>query len=334
MAKKKKSVEVPTDPNEIILASIAKMGAHVMNNIDDLAAKSQLSTGLWGLDYALGGKGIPSISVAEIHGPNGVGKTSLALTLTNEAVKKGMTTYYVDTEYAVNDDMSAIFVGQKDVKWIQPESGEKALDIIKFILRETTNSFIVLDSIGGTQPGKIADGDVGDSHVGIQARMFSQFGPVAKVWTKKNNNILLAINQESANLKSTKGGYSLGGGRKWAYIPDLRIRVTKRFDNGDIKDGADIVGHYVEAKVTKNRFGPPMRTADLPLIYGEGFDTEREFVSNATLFGVVKKAGSWYSFDGSEGEVKRQGEAAISAWFRDNPKELEAATQRLTEIVS
>ena len=120
---------------DVILSAITKMGAQVMNNIDELAAQGQLSTGLWGLDYGLGGKGIPSITVIEIHGPNGVGKTSLALHLTNMAVKSGMKPFFVDTEYAVNDDMSGIFVGQNDVQWVQPDSGEKALDIIKFLLK-------------------------------------------------------------------------------------------------------------------------------------------------------------------------------------------------------
>lgn len=330
--KKKKTDTAPASEHDVVIAAIEKMGAQVMNNIDELAAKSQLSTGIWGLDYGLGGKGVPSISVVEIHGPNGVGKTSLALHLTNQAKLQGMNVYYVDTEYAVNDDMSSIFVGQNDVKWVQPESGEKALDIIKFLLKETTNSFIVLDSVGGTQPSKIADGDVGDSHVGIQARMFMQFGPVAKVWTKKNQNILLAVNQESANI--TTGSYTLAGGRKWAYVPDIRIRLTKKFKEGDIKEGADIIGHIIEAKITKNRFGPPMRKVELPLVYGEGFDLERELTDNAILYGVVKKAGAWYSYEHEGEEKKHCGMNAFVTWLRENPAITAEIKQKTTEIVS
>jgi recombination protein RecA len=333
MPRKKKQTEVaPKSEQDIILAAIEKMGAQVMNDIHELAAKGQLSTGLWGLDYGLGGKGIPSISVVEIHGPNGVGKTSLALHLTAQAVKQGMIPYFIDTEYAINDDMSGIFVGQKDVQWVQPESGEKALDIIKFLLKETSNSFIVLDSIGGTQPSKIADGDVADSHVGVQARMFTQFGPVAKVWTKKNNNILVAVNQESANIST--GGYTLGGGRKWSYVPDLRIRLTKKYKEGDIKEGADIIGHIIEAKITKNRFGPPMRKVEIPLIYGEGFDIERELVENAILYGVVKKGGSWYTYDHGGDEIKYQGLTAFCAWLKGVPEATKAIRDTITEIVS
>ena len=333
MPRKKKTEPVaPTSERDVILAAIEKMGAHVMNDIADLAAKNQLSTGLFGLDYGLGGKGIPSISVVEIHGPNGVGKTSISLHLTNMAVKAGMTPYYVDTEYAVNDDMSGIFVGQKDVQWIQPESGEKALDIIKFLLKETTNSFIVLDSIGGTQPGKIADGDVADAHVGVQARMFSQFGPVAKVWTKKNQNILVTINQESANIAT--GSYTLAGGKKWSYVPDLRIRLTKKYKEGDIKDGADIIGHIIEAKITKNRFGPPMRKVEIPLIYGEGFDIERELTDNAILYGVVKKSGAWYSYEYKGEEQKFQGQNAFVSWLKQQPEVTAEIRARATEIIS
>ncbi len=330
--KEKAKDEAPKTEMDVILSAITKMGAQVMNNIDELAAQGQLSTGLWGLDYGLGGKGIPSITVIEIHGPNGVGKTSLALHLTNMAVKSGMKPFFVDTEYAVNDDMSGIFVGQNDVQWVQPDSGEKALDIIKFLLKETTGSFIVLDSVGGTQPSKIAEDDVGTSHIGIQARMFSQFGPIAKVWTKKKNNILLVVNQESANIAT--GGYNLAGGRKWSYIPDMRIRLTKKYKEGDIKEGSDIIGHIVEAKITKNRFGPPMRKVEIPLIYGEGFDIERELVDNAILFGVVKKGGAWYSYEHEGEEIKRQGIAAFSLWLKDNPLASDNIRALLTEIVS
>ena len=330
--KKKKDSAAPKSEQDVILATIENMGAQVMNSIDELAAKNQLSTGLWGLDYGLGGKGIPSISVVELHGPNGVGKTSLALHLTNQAVQQGMNVYYVDTEFAVNDDMSGIFVGQNDVKWIQPESGEKALDIIKFILKETTNSFIVLDSIGGTQPSKIAEGDVGDSHVGIQARMFMQFGPVAACWAKKNQNILVTVNQESANIAT--GSYTLAGGKKWAYVPDIRVRLVKKFKQGDITEGGDIIGHIIEAKVTKNRFGPPMRKVEIPLIYGEGFDAERELTDNAILYGVVKKGGAWYSYEHNGEEIKRQGIGAFAEWLRETPEAKDAIFKEVSERVS
>ena len=323
---------------DLVLKSIEDLGANVMTSLDDLKYDHCVSTGIWGFDWALGG-GIPNISVVEVHGPNTVGKTSVALHMANQAASAGMTVYYVDMEYAVNDKQAEIFIKNPDkVKWIQPESGEKALEIIKLILKTTKNSFIVLDSVGASVPEKIAEGSVGDSHVGVQARMFMQFGPTAKVWTRKNGNILLAINQESSKITpSGRPGISLAGGRKWEYVPDFRIRFTKRFQNGDIKEGDEQIGHVIEAKITKNRFGAPFRTADLPLIYGLGFDVYRELLENAVNFGVVKKAGAWYSV-GEEGKeyepAKCQGLSAMSLHISRNELMLADIKDQLTEMVS
>lgn len=325
------SDKAPASDMEVIIGAIEQMGAKVLKNLDELAANKYLSTGMWGLDYIISHGGIPSIYIVEVHGPNGIGKTSLALHMTNQAKKAGMKTFFVDMEHAVNDAIAGIYVGKNDVNWVKPESGEKALDIIKMLLKTTQDSFIVLDSIGGCVPSKIADSDVGDSHIGIQARMFSQFGPTAAVWCKRNNNILFCLNQESTNISPmSKGGVVLPGGRRWSFVPDLRIRLTQKFQNGRIMDGDQSIGHIIEAKTTKNRHGPPMRMAELPLLYGYGFDTTRELLENAVGFGIVKKAGAWYSYE----EERQQGMAGMSLWLSRNPEMEKKIRVQLDELVN
>ncbi len=328
---KKKKEEDNKDSPDIVVGAIEEIGANVMTSLDELKVGFYISTGMWGFDYALG-QGMPNVGVIEMHGPNTIGKTSVALHMTNRAIKKGMTPYYVDMEYAVNDSQAKIFVEDNKVRWIQPESGNKALDIIKYILRTTKNSFIVLDSVAAAVPEVIAEGDVADSHVGVQARMFMQFGPTAKVWTRKNGNVLLVINQESTKFipGSMRPGITLAGGRKWEYIPDIRFRLTKKFQNGDIKEGDEQIGHIVEAKITKNRFGVPFRIAELPLIYGIGFDTNRELIENGVNLGVVNRAGAWYNY----GEQRLgQGLSKSSRFLQEHPEVAEKIFKELNEII-
>ena len=330
MVKKKKD-EYNKESPDLVISAIEEIGSNVMTSLDELKVGFYISTGMWGFDFALG-QGMPNVGVIEIHGPNTIGKTSVALHMTNRAIQKGMTPYYIDMEYAVNDNQAAIFIKDNKVRWIQPESGNKALDIIKYILRTTKNSFIVLDSVGATVPEVIAEGDVADSHIGVQARMFMQFGPTAKVWTRKNGNLLLAINQESTKINPMGGppGITLAGGRKWEYVPDIRFRLTKKFQNGDIKEGDDQIGHIVEVKVTKNRFGVPFRTAELPLIYGIGFDTNRELIDNAVSLGVVNRAGTWYNY----GEQRLgQGLSKSSKFLSEAPEIAEKIFKELNEII-
>lgn len=331
MAKKRKKKAEVSDSPDMVLSAIEEIGAHVTGDLDDLAADHYIDTGIWGLNYAISHGGIPSTYVVEMHGANGTGKTSLALHMCKRAKAQGFNVYYVDVEMAVNNSLAGIFVDKEDVQWIHPDSGEKALDIITTILKTTTNSFVVLDSVGATTPIKIEDASAEDQFIGLHARMFSKFGAPAARNCKRNNNILFCLNQESANI-TTMGarGVAVPGGKKWSFVPDLRVRVRKRFTNGDIMDGETKIGHIISAEITKNRHGPPFRTADIPLIYGAGFDTERELLENAIAFGVVKRAGAWYSY----GEEKQQGLTNMSAWLRENDDKRAEIVKELTEIVS
>ena len=326
---KKKKTEVSDDP-ELILSAIEEIGAECLTDLGELAAEKYIDTGIWGLNYVLSHGGIPSTYVVEVHGGNGLGKSSLALHLAAQANKQGFNVYYVDVEMAVNDAMASIFLGKDDAKWIRPDSGEKALDIIKLILKSTKNSFVVLDSVGATTPIKIEDASSEDQFIGSHAKMMSNFGAPAARNCKRNNNVLLCLNHESANITPMGArGYVVSGGKKWSYVPDLRIRLTKKFQNGDITEGDTKIGHVVEAEVTKNRHGPPFMKVDLPLIYGKGFDTNRDLVENAIAFGIIKKAGAWYSY----GEDKHQGLLSISQWLEKYAEKRESIIKELNEVI-
>lgn len=329
MAKKKKKIEVSDDP-ELIVAAVEEIGAHCTGDLNELAAEKYLDTDIWGLNYAVSHGGIPSTYVVEAHGENGLGKTSLALHMCAMAKRAGFSVYYVDVEYAVNNAMASIFVDKNDVHWIHPDTGEKALDIISLILKTTKNSFVVLDSVGATTPQKMEDASAEDQFIGLHARMMAGFGGPAARNCKRNNNVLFCLNHETVKITPMGArGYTIAGGRKWSYAPDLRIRLTKRYPNPDIMDGDTKIGHIIHCEVTKNRHGPPYRTADLPLIYGAGFDVERELLENAIAFGVVQRAGAWYSY----GEEKHQGLTNMSEWLKQNPDNKKAIIKELDQLV-
>ncbi len=316
--------------DELVMAEIAKMGAHVMENLDDLACDYYMSTGIWGLDYGLGG-GIPSCAVVEIHGDNGVGKSSLGLQICAAAIASGIKPYHFDTEFAVNDKQARIFLPDGGVKWIQPETGSIALNGIKALLKGVKHACIVLDSVGGTVPDAIAEGNVEDAHIGNHAKLFSQFGGTARTYARKHQNMLICLNQETTNISPmSKGGGKPTGGKKWGFIADIRIKLVRKFQNGMIKDSkGSIIGHIIEATITKNRFSAPHVTVDLPLMYGIGFDVERDLIENAVGVGVVEKSGSWFSF----GDLRiGHGVAKASEFLRDCPDVKKEILEKLNEI--
>lgn len=331
MAKKKKKKKEVSDDPELILSSIEQIGAYVTSDLDSLAAKYYINTGIWGLNYAISHGGIPSTYVIECHGANGIGKSSLALHLSKQASNIGFNVFYVDVERAINDSLASIFLDKSDAIWIHPDNGENALDITTLILKTTQKSFVVFDSVGGCTPSQIEDGSAGDAHIGLHARLMSNFGGPAARYCKANNNVLFCLNHETANITPMGArGYNISGGRKWSYVPDLRIRLTKKYPSGDITEGDQKIGHIIHTEITKNRHGPPYRSAELPLIYGIGIDDTRELVENAISFGIIKRTSAWYSY----GDEKQQGIGNMSQYLKDNPDKRKQIVKELNEIVN
>ena len=337
MAKRKAKI---SDSPDLITGELEKIGCQIFENLDGLKPARFITTGMFGFDRVISTTGgFPGNSVVEIFGPNSTGKTSVALQIAAQAQKIGMKVYYVNAERAINPSILECFADLKpeEVKWILPDSGEAAIDIMKTLLKTQTDILVVNDSIPACLPSVMADANAGDATVGQLARLFAPFMPEAQKWCKKNNNLLVQLNQERAKIgPMARGGTEQPGGKAVKFYSDIRIKVTKRFKpNGDIKMGEDIIGHYIEAKMIKTRWAPPHQTADLPLIYGAGFDEGREILCNALLYNVIAAAGAWYKYI-VDGEVvhQAQGEANMASWIRQNPDKQKEIIQKMEEILS
>jgi len=338
--KKKKEI-ILSDDSSIIKSELEKLGGKIMNSLDELTPMRFLSTGLFSFDKIVSDSGgIPGNSVVEIFGPNSTGKTSVALQIATEAQKENMKVYYMNAERAINSSIVNCFpaLDPTKVDWIDPDTGESAIDIMKTIIKTQTDVLVILDSVPACLPSVMADASAGDSSVGRLAALFSPFMPEAKKWCRENNNILVLLNQERANIgPMARGGKIQPGGHAIKFYTDIRIKLVKRFTNGNIVIGGDTIGHIIEAKAEKTRWAPPHQTADLPLIYGSGFDIGRELLTAATLYSIVVKKGAWYSyFRPGEEEVafKSQGEDKMAAWIRCNIDIQKEIKQRMSEILS
>jgi recombination protein RecA len=336
MMAKAKKVKTSDSP-DIILSELEKIGCKIRREISELKPKFFISTGLFGLDHAISTKGgVPSNCIVEIWGPNSTGKTSVALQIAQQAQNTGMRIFYINSERAINDSIAKIFL-TKNVEWIDPLNGEVALDTIKIILKTQKNCLVINDSIPGCLPSKIDEGNIGDSHIGLQARMFSQFMPSAQHYCKTNNHVLVQLNQERANISPmSRGGKVTCGGNAVPFYSDIRIKLSVKYKGGDILSGEEKIGHIIEAKIMKTRYGSPFQVAELPLIYGVGFDTGRELLTCAELYGMIQKGGSWYAYT-REGETEpvfnAQGSEKMASWIRQNPNIQKELKDRMTKLL-
>jgi recombination protein RecA len=338
MMVKKKVVKVSDNP-DLINKELEKIGCQIFSELSQLRPKQFISTGMFGFDRVISTEGgFPGNSVVEIFGPNSTGKTSVALQVAAQAQKLGMVVYYVNAERAINASIVQCFPDLKatEVKWIQPDSGEAAIDVMKTLLKTQTNILVINDSIPACLPSVMADANAGDSTVGQLARLFAPFMPEAKKWCGRNENLLIQLNQERAKIgPMARGGKEQPGGNAVKFYSDIRIKLTKRWKpNGNITMGEDVIGHYIEAKMEKTRWAPPFQTADMPLIYGAGFDEGRELLHNALLYNVVVQAGAWYKYlRGEEIVHQAQGEDRMSSWIRQHPNVQTEIINRMEEIL-
>lgn len=321
---------------------IEKMGARISKSIKDLEPPYYLSTGIMSFDKILSDHGgIPGNIVMEIFGPNGTGKTSMALQIASNAQKSKMKVYYINSERAINASIVKSFDELKsdDVTWITPENGESALNIIIHILQTQTNCLVINDSIPACLPAKVEESDSGDSHVGALARLFSPFMSKAKKFCSLNNNILLQLNQERSKIgPMTKGGTEQPGGHAVKFYSDLRLKLEKRYPSPEIKSGEDVIGHYIKIKAIKSRCGIPYRESEIPIIYGKGIDTNREILDFASLFSIVVKDGSYISLyeknDNKKPIFRIQGMEKTAKHIKDNPSIREDIENRIKEILA
>lgn len=282
---------------------------------DSAAAIDGISTGSFSLDLALGGKGLPKGRVVELFGPESSGKTTLALHVVAEAQKLGGTAAFIDAEHALDPSWAKrLGVNLEALLVSQPDTGEQALEICEMLVRSNAVDVIVVDSVAALIPRAEIEGEMGDSHVGLQARLMSQALRKLAGAVSKSRSIVIFINQIREKIGVMFGSpETTPGGRALKFYASVRIDVRRITS---IKEREQVIGNHVRAKVVKNKVAPPFREGEFDILFDSGISTEGDLIDLAVNNGVIDKAGAWFSF----GDVRLgQGREGARYFLRDNP---------------
>ena len=288
-----------------------------------------ISTGSITIDTALGIGGLPRGRVVEIFGPESSGKTTLCLSVVAEAQKNGGTCAYIDAENAL-DVIYARKLGVKvdDLLISQPDTGEQALEIVDMLTRSGGVDVIVIDSVAALTPRAELEGDMGDSHMGLQARLMSQALRKLTANIKRTNTLVIFINQIRMKIGVMFGSpETTTGGNALKFYASVRLDIRR---TGAIKKGDEIIGSETRVKVVKNKVAPPFKLADFEILYGEGISRNGELIELGVLNNFIDKAGSWYSYNGTK---IGQGKENVKEFLKENPKiaqEVEAKIRALS----
>jgi recombination protein RecA len=274
-----------------------------------------ISTTSLSVDYALGVGGVPRGRVIEVFGPESSGKTTFALHVLAEAQRNGGVAAFVDAEHALHPEYAAkLRVDVDNLMVSQPDSGEQALEITEILIRSGALDVVVIDSVAALVPQAELDGEMGDSHVGLHARLMSQALRKLTAVVAKSNTTLIFINQIREKIGVMFGSpETTTGGRALKFYSSMRIDIRRI---GAIKDGETTIGNRTRIRVVKNKFAPPFRSAEFDIIYGEGISREGDLLDLGVAHRVVDKSGSWYSY----GDLRLgQGRENSRTFLKDNP---------------
>jgi recombination protein RecA len=328
MAKTTKEITMATDDRakalDLALGAIEKqfgkgavmrMGENLHMNIETI------STGALALDMALGVGGLPRGRIVEVFGPESSGKSTLAMHVVAEAQRRGGICAYIDAEHAMDPIYArAIGVNVDNLYIAQPDTGEQALEIADMLIRSGALDVLVIDSVAALTPRAEIEGEMGDSHVGLQARLMSQALRKLTANLSKSNTIAIFINQLREKIGVMYGSpETTPGGKALKFYSSVRIDI-RRVES--IKDGTEIVGNRTRTKVVKNKVAAPFKQAEFDIMYGKGISREGSILDVAVELGFVKKAGAWFTY---EGEQLGQGRENVKNFLRENP-------QMMTEI--
>lgn len=301
--------------------SIMKLGDFQAMNIE------AIPTGALSLDVALGIGGLPRGRIVEIFGPESSGKTTLALHVVAEAQKMGGEAAFIDAEHAL-DPIYAKHLGVDIDNLIvsQPDTGEQALEIAEALVRSGAIDVIVVDSVAALVPKAEIDGDMGDSHIGLQARLMSQALRKLAGAINKSKSIIIFINQLREKVGIMFGNpETTPGGRALKFYASVRLDIRK-IEN--IKQDGEVVGNRARVKVIKNKVAPPFREAEFDIVYGKGISKEGNILDLAVNLDIIEKSGSWFSYNG---ERIGQGRENVKQYLLENPKILEEVEQKIRD---
>jgi recombination protein RecA len=289
-----------------------------------------ISTGSIGLDFALGVDGLPKGRVTEIYGPESSGKTTLALHVIAEAQKEGGIAAFIDAEHAFDRYYAAkLGVNIEDLLVSQPDNGEQALEIADNLIRSGAIDVIVIDSVAALTPKSEIEGEMGDSKMGLQARLMSQALRKLTANISKTNTVCIFINQLREKIGVMFGNpETTTGGNALKFYASVRLDIRRI---SQIKDTDEVRGNRVRVKVVKNKVAPPFRKAEFDIMYGEGISKIGEIIDIGVDKGIIKKSGSWFSY----GETKLgQGREAVKKILNDNPDLMEELETKIKEALS
>ncbi len=290
----------------------------VMRLGDGGAAKGMesVSTGSIGLDAALGIGGLPKGRVVEIYGPEASGKTTLTLQVVAEGQKTGGTAAFVDAEHALDPSYAGkLGVNVDELLVSQPDTGEQALEITDMLVRSGAVDIIVVDSVAALTPKAEIEGEMGDSHMGLQARLMSQALRKLTGNIKRSNAMVIFINQIRMKIGVMFGSpETTTGGNALKFYSSVRLDIRRI---GAIKKGDEVIGNQTRVKVVKNKVSPPFKQAEFEILYGEGISREGEIIEHGVNQGIIEKAGSWYSYGSDR---IGQGKENVRTYLKENPQ--------------
>jgi recombination protein RecA len=279
----------------------------------DIAA---ISTGSLGLDIALGVGGLPRGRVIEIYGPESSGKTTLTLQVIAEAQKLGGAAAFIDAEHALDPGYAGkLGVNVDDLLISQPDTGEQALEIADMLVRSGAVDVVVIDSVAALTPKAEIEGEMGDSHMGLQARLMSQALRKLTANIKRSNTLVIFINQIRMKIGVMFGNpETTTGGNALKFYASVRLDIRRI---GSIKKGEEVLGNQTRVKVVKNKVAPPFKQAEFDILYGEGISRMGEVIDLGVAAGLIDKSGAWYSVDGNR---IGQGKENARQYLKDNPE--------------
>lgn len=301
--------------------SIMKLGSHEERKID------VCSSGSLSLDIALGAGGYPKGRIIEIYGPESSGKTTFALHAIAEVQKEGGRAAFIDAEHSLDPVYAKnLGVDVNELLLSQPDTGEQALEICDALVKSEAVNIVVIDSVAALVPQAEIDGEMGDSHVGLQARLMSQALRKLSGSINKTNTIVIFINQLREKVGVMFGNpETTPGGKALKYYASVRLDIRR---GEQIKQGTDVIGNKTTIKVVKNKVAPPFKTATVDIMYGEGVSQEGEVIDLASDAGIIDKSGAWYAY---KGEKLAQGKENVKILLKENKALFEEIKEKVRE---